>query len=204
MIDDRLIIQLDAEASPQLREVAVRYWNRVEEGSPESFSEAVSDIARHAGLSPVSLLEELRRRSVVTLENTTCESCKEPLQVDCRAEFIKRLKNPVCYACFSAGYRRRTLGAPARASDKPSTFAPEEDADEHGGQTSPELHAAPSVAAAPIKVFADQVIALEDFQKNPAEAMAACSGDSLIVMSDNKPLFYCVSPELMQSVQSPG
>lgn len=200
MIDDRIIIQFHAEASPQLKELAVRYWNRDESGN---FLEAVSSIASDIGLSPVSLLDCLRKWSVVSLENTCCESCAEPFEIDCRNELMKRLRYPVCYACASAGYSRTDFGASTQDSENSSVSAYRSAAEDHGEQTASEPHASPSTAE-PIKVFADQVIALEDFQKNPAGAMAACSGASLIVMSDNKPLFYCVSPELMQSVQSPG
>ncbi len=200
MIDDRLIIQFHAGASPQLRELAARYWNCNESGN---FSEAVSSIASDIGLSPVSLLEGLRRWSVVSLANARCESCGDAFEIDCRAELMKRLRYPVCYACTSAGYRRTDFGASTQDSENASVPASENVADEHGEQTTSEPHTSPS-AAAPIKVFADHAIALEDFQKNPAEAMAACSGASLMVMNDNKPLFYCVSPELMQSVPRSG
>lgn len=200
MIDDRLIIQFHAGASSQIRELAVRYWNRED---PGSFSEAVSSIASDVGLSSADLLEGLRKWSVVSLENTRCESCGKSFEIDCRAELIKRLRYPVCYACTSAGYIRTDFGASTQDLERPHVPATGKVVDEHGEQAASEPHT-PMMAAAPIKIFAGHVIALEDFQKNPAEAMAACSGTSMLVMSDNKPLFYCVSPEQMQAVPSPG
>ena len=41
---------------------------------------------------------------------------------------------------------------------------------------------------------------ITEFKRNPMAAMALADGESLVVLNHNQPAFYCVPPELYESI----
>lgn len=47
----------------------------------------------------------------------------------------------------------------------------------------------------PQKILADTVTSITNFKRNPMEVIAQANDTTLAVLSHNKPVFYCVTPE---------
>jgi len=41
---------------------------------------------------------------------------------------------------------------------------------------------------------------ITEFKRNPMAALALADGESLVVLNHNQPAFYCVPPELYESI----
>lgn len=185
MRDENVVVVLHEGVSKDVADIVNRYWARSDSGD---FVEGVSELAKEIGRSPEGLVNIVRDNSYSYLEVSRCPSCGAAYYVDCRKELRSRL-NTWIGACDECGFAPNTYAnANANANDS---------GDEAPQQLPALTEREPETVRpiAPTKIHANYLIDLDAFTSDPRSALAACHGDTLLVMDNGAPLFYCTAPE---------
>lgn len=183
---ENVVLGFYSGVSEDIKEIIVRYWTINGRGG---FEESVAAICKDIGDSPEGLLALVRKHSRAFLSDSRCPECGGQFYVDCRRAFLERMRVRL-YQCDSCPGSIEEA-EPAESDVRPDNVQQALDAIESSGVPA-------------MRIYAEHMISLEDFNLNPEFAVEGCDGAALVVVKDGAPFFYCASPDAMASHAVPG
>jgi hypothetical protein len=145
------------------------------------FDEGVDVLAREVDRSQPVFLSYLQSYCTAYLKDSRCIQCGGFIEVPARSWLLKflRVTEIVCPVCYFG-----------------ELYDEDEDEDDVV-----EKRKVKSVEL-PMKIYADHMIDIEAFKADPQAMVEAVEGNSLVIMKDGQPLFYCLSPAAMRKTVS--